>query len=317
MLAKLVSVPQSTKLDHNGLALARRLFGLNLYELYDNNKGYYKGLAWTRSSFEALFNVDVIHRVATFNDEPSDFVRLRKYNLTKLKAQTEQLRVYILQRLLWPHKTFKVRTALEFECCYEVVVGDPELAAMCIIEPQKDILGYRADCLFRIRISVLNGVKVPDIVFEVNENGHVSYSQEDEAKRRKVIEAFGYRFISVDLKRSASHQEIVTAAAEARTKLKKVVSDLILQYTPNLTAEHFLQVAADNDIDRQLLHIYFPTGTHETEFFIPHEVVARYLEYETYEHETGGSKYFIELIKKKLTLHEDYEVLDGRPSKTS
>jgi SAP domain-containing protein len=313
MLAQIVEIPQhTTKLSLEGLILARKLFGLDLYELYDDARGKFICLAWTRNSFKNFFHLEMTYKDVFYDKELCEFVCLRKRNLTKIREQTEHLRVYILQRLLWPHKIFKVRTALEFECCYEVITKDPELAALCTFEPQKDILDYRADCLFKVQVSVLSDVKVPDVVFEVNEDAHKAYSKENEANRFKVIEAFGYRFISANLKRTSSHEEIVTCAAEARAKLKKVVSDLILQYTPNLTAEHFLQVAAENDIDHQLLSLYFPTKDHQgATFFIPHLAVAQYLEYELSTGDRHSAQHFAELIKTKLVEGKDFIIVGG------
>jgi hypothetical protein len=99
-------------------------------------------------------------------------------------------------------------------------------------------------------------------------------------------------------------KDIATGACR---KIKIIISDLIIQYTPELTAEHFVEMAEDNDIDRELLGMYFPDQRNESPFFIHHEIIGKYLGYSSFAKE--GMKCFIYLIKDKLTEDDDYQII--------
>src|SRR5262249_28734183 len=125
------------------------------------------------------------------------------------------------------------------------LICDESLRSLCIFQHQANILGYFADCLFKLKSTILSGSKIPDVILEIDENHHKKQVENDD-KRQKVIEAFGYRFIRISVNITSDKEELDNIVKEVGNKIKTLLSDLVLQFTPEITTEEFMNVAAQN-----------------------------------------------------------------------
>ena len=147
--------------------------------------------------------------------------------------------------------------------------------------------------------------EIPSIVLEVDEDGHKGYSDENEKYRQKVIESFNNRFIKVDIPRKSSLEVIEQNAKDIELKLSTLSKELIIDYSPELNEEDFINQLEALNIDKLFIKKFLTNTTGDPVFRYTHEEVGEFLEYsnkENYRHFTKSfthSPSFIEGIDYK------------------
>lgn len=224
-------------------------------------------------------------------------------NESEFESPTNNFKIYCLQRLLYGKKCFSLtRKRLEFETLFNLVKKNNENYSFI---PQKNILNYYADCLFVLKSKLYE--KFPSIVLEIDEDGHRDRDEENEIKRQRVIEAFNYNVIRINVPRGSSIQDIESISLECHEKLRMMFSDIMLEYNKDISFERILKISNGCGIDNYLSDLLFDNKTNK--FFCNHEDIGDYLGYSRFKKD--GYKHFVILIKAHLEENIDYKLVIG------
>jgi very-short-patch-repair endonuclease len=328
--AKLIEseeIDRDLSYSFEGLLKAGLIFNFGVYAIYEDSRGKFYDYGILLSDLRKIHKFRVLPQDVLFNGEAEEFVFIDDDLINCLEKKIEVVNVYILQRLLWPDMYLEYKKMEEFEITFNLNKNS-SLSSLCYMTPQQTICGYRADCLFTLKSTILDPtVNVPDVVLEIDENGHKDRSEEEENKRQKFIESLGHRFHRIPVKkykkadkddpkkRKKIYKELANIANETAEKLKMIISDLNVEYTPGITAEKLVEMAEEFDVDKELVKIYYPVNKKDNDspFFIHHEIIGKYLGYSD-DTNGQGHKYLKELINKKLVRDIDYEIRQNFPS---
>jgi very-short-patch-repair endonuclease len=326
--AKLVEYKETDRdlsYSFEGLVKAGQIFGFSIYAIYEDSRAKFYDYGVIFNDLKKIYKFRVLPQNVLFNGGVEEFVFLDDDVIEILKKKIEVVNVYVFHRLLWPDMYLDYKKMEEFEITFNLM-KDNELMSICNLISQKDMCGYKADCLFTLRSTILDSsINVPDVVLEIDENEHKDRDKKEEDKRQKFIESLGHRFYRIpvkkhkkperenETKRNKIFKELKDIAKKAAEKLKMVMSDLTIEYTPDISPEKLVEMAEEFDIDKELVKIYFPGDKREINgpFFIYYKVVGKYLDYS--DDANNGMQYLKELIKRELKENIDYFLPLGIP----
>ena len=278
-------------------------FGYSLYEMYENS-GSFAGLFVLRSDFKNVWPAikTSSYQVCCVSAQVGEFVHIDKKLLDKVKKSDGRvLSTYILQRCLWPEDISLIAShkRIEYETCRHIIEG---LGDSVQFQQQYQIMDYRADILFEIKHSSLSNI--PSIILEIDEDGHAAYDNEKEKQRQAVCEYFTNRVVHISVSSRSTPREIKLEANKAVNKLKTIISELVAQYTEEISPEFFIERLNRYDIEKQYISFFYKKSDNGSSFRYDHESIGEFLGYVA-----GADKKYKRLrglIDKHLDKGEDY-----------
>lgn len=268
--------------DTSGLFKACTLFGMKVYNAYkvDKYDDSCQRVCYAVMKNDLLnVNLSGISCVNCYGYGEKEYdvdmcALFNKDNLNFIKEKTNDIFTYTFQKFLFPDLKINVTKKLEFEVAQRII-SDPILSTMCSFKSQQKVIKYKVDLFLSIKPFVVDPkYDPPCIAIEIDEDGHKGYDGLDEKVRSDFLSIF-YTLIRIPVKRGKPvPEETITEAIE---KIKKVVSDIIIDCSDTLTDEQILEIQAKNNIDKDLGDIFFAKG--DGKFSIPMNSIATFFGY--------------------------------------
>lgn len=168
-------------------------FGYTIYEMYETyiSDGMFEGLALLREDLKRYWGrMSCMTNICTVGEADDEFVIIDEVLLDELRKIKTNIYTYTIKRCLWPDdETITTHKRIEYELLARII---PALALSCKFEYQKDVMGYKADVLFKVSHKSIGDNL--SIILEIDENGHRDRDPEYEKKRQAVCE-----FLSIGL----------------------------------------------------------------------------------------------------------------------
>ena len=164
------------------------------------------------------------------------YILLNEENLLPIKPMFFE--TYVAQRILFPDNqeiTQKPTKKFEFEIGFQLLAN---LSDLLVFTHQKNILNYQADFLLELKNNL--NEDVPSIVVEIDEDGHASYTAENEKFRQCVIELYNNRMIHISVKRTSSQKDIEAIVAKYSKSIRDLAKDLVAEYEHGIIQEDFI-----------------------------------------------------------------------------
>lgn len=248
-------------------------------EDYNNYIGKYTGVQCLTFCLASSVNFKDARKISS--EYVSQFVYVTEDIISGiLEESPRNVETYILQRTL-STKIPKVRKRVEYEVTYQLY---SKLYTLVNLNTQVNILNKYVDGIFSLRSKFCKdmpeiAVNIPDIAFEVDEDGYQGYSKESEETRNELIKAFGNKLIRIEIKRVAKLEEIKKISKEYSLKIESIIKDMMIDYTPEMTAENFCKIYKENFIDSGFLNMFFKKAeeNEDSEFRYTHEEIGEWL----------------------------------------
>jgi hypothetical protein len=295
-------------------------FDYTIYEMYEDKK--YKNfvsMCITTTDFKNRWPSSLRlgrHGVlAADKGQIGFFMEITPDMLQKLKkCKGNDFKEYILQRSLWPEdETLISHKRIEYEVLMKIIMA---MGNELSFTRQQDILGYKADLLFKLEYK--NLTNVPSIILEIDEDGkedgmHKKYDNNKEIFRDSVCKHFANRVIRIPVPRKSTDRQLDVIANKYIERLENIVQDLVSQHMKDINPEYFIQYLNRHNIERQFIDLFYNGCTDDEKlidtdspFKYDHRKAAQFLGYNA--GKNGQYRRFRELIKNNLD-NEDYRVI--------
>ena len=211
--------------------------------------------------------------------EADVYVCLTKGVLNGLrKATADNVSTYNAQRTLWPKDDFRSRLIkkVEFEASHLLTVA---LADIAVFKYQESHMNYRLDN-FIVAKNNFDGT-IPGVGVEIDEDGHDGYNKNEEKARQAVIESFGTRMVRLPVKRDVTQKALENAVKECAKKVRTLMRELVVDYTPEISSNDFIKHVEDHCIDKSFLSKFMDCETGDSVFRYRHDTAAEFLGYDS------------------------------------
>lgn len=257
-------------------------------------KDYPISFSVTKESLEGLKRLEE-EKVMTAVHIPNDY--FNKYEKTK----ASNVEMYFLQKCLFK-KVIKPVKFIEFESTWLIF---KEICDICVFKSQVDILGYKVDGIFTLSTRFL--CNVPSVAVEIDENGHVGYSAEQEQDRQKVIEAFGTKVVRVKIQRVPDLKEqrklINEECEKVSEHLRRLFQDMMIDYNPDITEDMFLKKIKEcSEVDKGFISMFFKKPGNDEVFRYRHAEIGEWLGLNVVENYKSTRR----LVENNLELGTEY-----------
>ena len=208
----------------------------------------------------------------------NDYVLLNEENLLPMKdLKPRFFETYVAQRILFPDNqeiTQKPTKKFEFEIGFQLLAN---LSDLLVFTHQKNILNYQADFLLELKNNL--NEDVPSIVVEIDEDGHASYTPENEKFRQCVIESYNNRMVHISVKRTSSQKDIEAIVAKYSKSIRDLAKDLVVEYGHGINEEDFIETVQSNIINKVFLMMFLSMATGDVTFRYYMHQVGEFLGY--------------------------------------
>jgi len=238
----------------------------------------------------------------------NDYVLLNQENLLPMKdLKPKFFETYVAQRILFPDNqeiTQKPTKKLEFEIGFQLLAN---LSDLLVFTHQKNILNYQADFLLELKNNL--NEDVPSIVVEIDEEGHASYTPENEKFRQCVIESYNNRMVHIFVKRTSSQKDIEAIVAKYSKSIRDLAKDLVVEYGHGINEEDFIDTVQSNIINKVFLMMFLSMATGDVTFRYYMHQVGEFLGY--------SNKGNYEMLRKFLNSSHFEENIDWKVQKVA
>jgi hypothetical protein len=293
-----------------------KIYGYPLYKLYEHNKGKFHYYGILKNDFRSVF-ADIKSKITTVNcrydDDNIECVTIDRDFFDKLYRSTNTgLKTCIAQLVIFRDNQDIINKCIKRVETYIVPKVAIELMDLCIINPQYDITGQKADAMFVIKSYVDT---IPGICLEIDEDGHKDRDPDEELNREQLFRTFGHRIIRESVKRNATLDELNEHINNIVEKIRLKMKDMMTEYSLTISESDFInKMEKITSIDIDFLKLFAKKDHNDHgSFKYTHNEIADFLGYESTENENNRCKGFIELMKKELKLNIDYIVDDKNP----
>jgi hypothetical protein len=175
-----------------------------------------------------------------------------------------------------------------------------------VFKHQSNIMNYKADFLLELKNNF--DKNIPSIVVEINEDGHKTYSKENENFRKDVIKSFGNRIITIDVKRNLKESEVEKLIIQTEKQIRQLCRDLIIEYSPEIRDEDFIHVVEEHNIEKSFIKLFLKNNDEAQNnkvFKYTHQEIGDFLGYSNYE---NYRKFVRETITTNFIENKDFIV---------
>ncbi len=248
-----------------GLISNSRAMGYTLLELHqlhqlhqEHQEQKVKGIGMTTQDYKKHMYKTCTEVIAMTPDEKliSEIALITPDGLNKIKtSQNTSIKSYMLKRSLYPDDQ-TIRNTPSKKTEYELGrLVLTQLSDICVAEHQGNIGDYKADFIFKLKNAYFD--KIPNIIFEIDENGHSDRDPEYEKVREQAMKHFTPNIYRVSADRKASDSDLKKIARQASEQIRMIFKDLALHYASKITPEMFAEAVSDYDIDREFLNLFW------------------------------------------------------------
>jgi hypothetical protein len=311
-LAEYISDITKYNISENIIAHSKT-FGYPLYMLKDFDTKDNYSIGMLRTDWNTYISIKSFNDIKTAflyeNDklilgDSYDFCCLTDTIIEKIKEyENNNFSTFIFQKFLSPDKKFNVTKKFEFEIGYYLI---SELNNLVVFKHQENIMNYHADFLLELKNNLNRDIPTI-VVVEIQEDNHKNYDKENEKFRKKVVEAFGNRIVSIPVNRNSSDKEIKNIANKFAKQIKELCKDLIVEYSPEIKDDDFIHLIEEHNIEKNFIQLFFKKSENtNTIYKYSHQEVGEFLGFSNLE----NYREFRNLITKNFIDGKDYIISD-------
>lgn len=189
---------------------------------------------------------------------------------------------------------------IEFETGTKII---SQLEGNVAYRYQENLANYKADFILKSC-----DIRIPEIILEIDENGHKSYDKKKEEKRKQVLNSFTSHIIRISISDKMSQQERDIKISETVETIKNLIKDLKIHYTPGITLENFREYVRDCNIEEEFLKLFWMKNDVDPIFKYRHDEIAKYLGYKEGNGGNDNFRTFRDLIKRVLKEDIEYRI---------
>ena len=245
-----------------------RVCKFSIFEITSISHSKKKSYGILRTDWKTHFKCEEISSVFAYvKGDTSEhiYVLLNEENLLHLKdLKPKFFETYVAQRYIFPDNQDIAERPIkkfEFELGFQLFTL---LSDLLVFKHQKNILNYQADFILELKNN-FNG-DIPSIVVEIDEDGHASYTPENEKLRQSVIEAYNNRMIHISVKRASTQQDIEEIAVKYSKIIRDLAKELTTDYSFEFDEEDFIRILQDNTVEPNFIKMFFDNKTGDPKF---------------------------------------------------